>query len=172
MLSVVAMGMLLIGRRADRRHGSRGATPTIACRLHLSYTLPRPPPPPPPPSHLPPTPLSPRFTLFRRARRASQLTALRSTYYLRIPPAFTSLLTCYTKPCSTRSTAHKPIQTHENPLCTRPSNWLAVPTLLDALASPRSLVTRTFTLSLPLFSVDIPNPRRLLYLWLAMGSTM
>lgn len=30
MLSVVAMGMLLIGRRADRRHGSRGATPTIA----------------------------------------------------------------------------------------------------------------------------------------------
>lgn len=32
MLSVVAMGMLLIGRRADRRHGSRGATPTIARR--------------------------------------------------------------------------------------------------------------------------------------------
>lgn len=32
MLSVVAMGMLLIGRRADRRHGSRGATPTIAHR--------------------------------------------------------------------------------------------------------------------------------------------
>lgn len=30
MLSVVAMGILLIGRRADRRHGSRGATPTIA----------------------------------------------------------------------------------------------------------------------------------------------
>jgi len=34
MLSVVAMGMLLIGRRADRRHGSRGATPTIARRPH------------------------------------------------------------------------------------------------------------------------------------------
>lgn len=38
MLSVVAMGMLLIGRRADRRHGSRGATPTIARRPHPSVS--------------------------------------------------------------------------------------------------------------------------------------
>jgi len=46
MLSVVAMGMLLIGRRADRRHGSRGATPTIARHPH--------------PSDRPPTPIAPR----------------------------------------------------------------------------------------------------------------
>lgn len=56
MLSVVAMGMLLIGRRADRRHGSRGATPTIARPRAPPTTRQRPLPPPPP---------SPRFTPFR-----------------------------------------------------------------------------------------------------------
>lgn len=55
MLSVVAMGMLLIGRRADRRHGSRGATPTIARPRAPPTTRQRPLPPPP----------SPRFTPFR-----------------------------------------------------------------------------------------------------------
>jgi hypothetical protein len=52
MLSVVAMGMLLIGRRADRRHGSRGATPTIARRPRpYRGTDCRPLPPSVPPSH-------------------------------------------------------------------------------------------------------------------------
>lgn len=60
MLSVVAMAMLLIGRRADRRHGSRGATPTIARhpRPYRGYRLchhssPPPPPPPANPLHRP-----------------------------------------------------------------------------------------------------------------------
>lgn len=67
MLSVVAMGMLLIGRRADRRHGSRGATPTIA--------RPRTPTSTPPPS-----PDSPR------QRAACNL----SLPHVSIPRAFTT----------------------------------------------------------------------------------
>lgn len=74
---------------------------------------------PPPPTPAPPGswllfhPDSPCFA--ERGGRALALLAAHPR--LPIPRAFTSPLTCHTsEPCSARSTAHKRIQTHENPL--------------------------------------------------------
>lgn len=98
MLSVVAMGMLLIGRRADRRHGSRGATPTIARPRAPPTTRQRPLPPPP----------SPRFTPFRGRGGVLSSPPLPHLSLVRLPPT-----------SSTRTPRQSLLQTRPNTLDTR-----------------------------------------------------